>query len=61
MPLFFYISGMGLTFTNPVKTGYLTFVKDKAKRLLIPLAVAGLTLLVPRLYLSQEYEPWTRL
>lgn len=61
MPLFFYISGMGLTFLDPEKTAYLSFVKSKARRLLVPLFLACVTLLVPRLYLSQEYEAWTRI
>lgn len=60
MPLFFYISGMSLTFVNPSKTTYLSFMKNKAKRLIIPFILACITLLIPRLYLSQEYEPWTR-
>ena len=60
MPMFFYISGMSSTFFNAEKHGYLSFVKGKANRLLVPLFLAILTLLVPRLYLSQDIEGWTR-
>jgi surface polysaccharide O-acyltransferase-like enzyme len=52
MPMFFYISGMSSTFFNAEKHGYLSFVKGKVNRLLIPLFLAILTLLVPRLYFS---------
>lgn len=60
MPMFFYISGMSSTFFNAEKHGYLSFVKGKINRLVFPLVLAILTLLVPRLYFSQEFEPWTR-
>ena len=60
MPLFFYIAGMSSTFFNTEKNGYLNFVKTKTQRLLLPLIGAILLLLIPRLYLSQEYEAWTR-
>lgn len=52
---------MGLTFFDPAKSSYKDFVVGKAKRLLLPLVIACFVLLVPRLYLSQEYEPWTRI
>ena len=52
---------MGLTFYNPEKNTYADYVVGKVKRLLIPMLMACLILLVPRLYLSQEYEPWTRI
>lgn len=60
MPLFFYIAGMSSTFYDSEKNGYLKFVKNKSVRLLLPLFGAILVLLIPRLYLSQEYEAWTR-
>lgn len=60
MPMFFYISGMSSTFFNAEKHGYMAFVKGKVNRLVIPLVLAILTLLVPRLYFSQDFEPWTR-
>jgi peptidoglycan/LPS O-acetylase OafA/YrhL len=52
MPLFFYISGLSLTFVNPSKTTYFNFFKNKVIRLLVPFTLACLTLLIPRLYLS---------
>lgn len=61
MPLFFYISGMSSTFFKTERDGFKIYVKSKVQRLLFPLALACLTLLMPRLYLSQEYEPWTRI
>lgn len=61
MPMFFYISGMSLTFTNTAKTNYFGFFKGKLRRLVVPFFLACLTLLIPRLYLSQEYEHWTRI
>lgn len=60
MPMFFYISGMSSTFFNAEKNGYVAFVLGKVNRLLVPLFLAILTLLVPRLYFSQDFEPWTR-
>mmetsp|Transcript_8457 Transcript_8457/g.14197 ORF Transcript_8457/g.14197 Transcript_8457/m.14197 type:complete len:240 (+) Transcript_8457:284-1003(+) len=60
MPLFFYISGIGASFFDTRKKGYLIFVSDKIQRLLLPMLLAILFLLIPRLYLSQEYEAWTR-
>ena len=58
--MFFYVSGMSSTFFNAEKHGYVAFVKGKVNRLLVPLFLAILTLLVPRLYFSQDVEPWTR-
>jgi hypothetical protein len=60
MPMFFYISGMSSTFYNAEKNNFLIFVKSKVERLLYPLVLGSLVFLVPRLYLMQEYEPWTR-
>ena len=36
------------------------FIKGKINRLLVPLFMAILVFLIPRLYLSQDYEAWTR-
>ena len=58
MPLFFLISGIGMAHIRD--EGFDKFLIGKVKRLLIPLAVAIVFLLIPRLYLSQQYEAWTR-
>jgi hypothetical protein len=60
MPMFFYISGMSSTFFNAEKHGFYIFLKGKINRLIIPLFLSIIFFLVPRLYLSQDYEPWTR-
>ena len=60
MPMFFYISGMSATFFNAEKHGFCFFVKGKVQRLLVPLLMSILVFLIPRLYLSQDYEAWTR-
>ena len=36
------------------------FIKGKVNRLLVPLFMSILVFLIPRLYLSQDYEAWTR-
>ena len=59
MPLFFFISGISSAHIRD--RGIIEFVVSKVKRLILPLLVAILTLLIPRLYLSQEYESWTRI
>lgn len=61
MPLFFYISGLSSTFFKTERDGFVIYFKGKVMRLLVPMILACLTFLVPRLYLSQEYEPWTRI
>ena len=58
--MFFYISGMSATFFNAEKHGFCVFIKGKVKRLLAPLFLSILFFLIPRLYLSQDYEAWTR-
>ena len=61
IPLFFYISGMSSSFFNSKKNDYRAYLVAKVKRLLVPLVLSIVFLLIPRLYLSQEYEPWTRI
>jgi hypothetical protein len=60
MPMFFYISGMSSTFFNVEKNGYLFFVRGKFNRLMVPLFLAIIFFLFPRLYMAQEVETWTR-
>ena len=52
---------MSSTFFDTEKKGYAGFLKAKIMRLIVPLIGASLFLLVPRLYMSQEYEAWTRI
>lgn len=58
MPLFFYISGIGSAHLKDMSCT--SFLASKTKRLILPLIIAIVFLLIPRLYLSQEYEAWTR-
>lgn len=58
--MFFYISGMSATFLNMEEHNYKNFIINKTKRLILPMVYAIFALLIPRLYLSQDYEPWTR-
>ena len=58
--MFFYISGMASTFFNTEGKGFGLFFLDKVLRLLIPFGIAIFIFLMPRLYLGQEYEDWTR-
>jgi len=58
--MFFYISGMGATFYNTEGKGFFLFTWGKILRLLIPFVIAIFIFLIPRLYLGQPYEDWTR-
>ena len=58
--MFFYISGMAATFFNSEGKGFGLFFLDKILRLLIPFGIAIFIFLMPRLYMGQEYEDWTR-
>ena len=60
IPMFFYISGIGTTFYNTEKKGFLLFLKSKVLRILIPFVASIFLFLIPRLYFSQGYESWTR-
>lgn len=51
---------MSATFLNFEEHNYKNFVVGKTKRLILPMVYAIFVLLIPRLYLSQDYEPWTR-
>ena len=50
IPGFFYIAGCAVTYHNTAKKTFCTFFKDKCMRLLLPLIVAILLFLIPRLY-----------
>ena len=51
---------MASTFFNTEGKGFGLFFLDKVLRLLIPFGIAIFIFLMPRLYLGQEYEDWTR-
>ena len=58
--MFFYISGIGATFFDTEKKHFGVYVRDKVVRLLVPLVLAIFIFLLPRLYLGQAYEEFTR-
>jgi hypothetical protein len=60
IPFFFYISGVGVQFYNTQKKGFLIFAKNKLSRLLLPLLYAIPFFLIPRLYLAQDFQAFTR-
>ena len=60
IPMFFYISGMAATFFSTEGRGFAAFLGDKTLRLLLPFVIAVFIFLIPRLYLGQEYEDFTR-
>jgi fucose 4-O-acetylase-like acetyltransferase len=53
IPLFFYISGSAVAFH---RGGFLSYLKKRTLRLIIPLIIAIPVFLIPRLYFGQEYE-----
>ena len=56
IPMFFYISGMTGAHYNVEKRGFLQYLVAKIKRLAIPFVIAYVFILIPRLYLAQNYE-----
>ena len=53
IPMFFYISGMGTTFTNTERDlAFLRFLWGKILRIAIPFGIAIFVFLMPRLYLG---------
>lgn len=60
IPMFFYISGIGSTFFRTEEKHFGIFVGEKALRLLLPFVIAIFIFLIPRLYLGQQYEDFTR-
>jgi peptidoglycan/LPS O-acetylase OafA/YrhL len=55
VPLFFYISGMVTNYYDTGRKGYVQFLKGKTLRLLVPFFIACFVILIPRLYLTQNY------
>jgi fucose 4-O-acetylase-like acetyltransferase len=50
IPMFFYISGMAMTFYNTEAKGFGVFLGEKSLRLLVPFIAAIFIFLIPRLY-----------
>lgn len=59
IPMFFYISGFSITFFNTEKKTFKQYFCDKFQRLIIPLVVGVLFILVPRLYLIQDFDDFS--
>lgn len=60
IPIFFYISGMSLTYWDTSKKGFMVYAKNKFMRLIVPFFVAMIFILIPRLYLAQDYQVFAR-
>ena len=59
--MFFYISGIGTTYyKTEKKNAYCLFVWNKVTRIMFPFIVACFAFLIPRLYLGQEFETFSR-
>jgi fucose 4-O-acetylase-like acetyltransferase len=48
--MFFYISGMAMTFYNTEGKGFGVFLGEKSIRLVVPFVLAIFIFLIPRLY-----------
>lgn len=53
IPMFFYISGMAMTFYNTEGKGFGIFLGEKTLRLVVPFVIAIFVFLIPRLYFGQ--------
>lgn len=60
IPSFFYLSGNAMTFFKTQEKGFLKYLWGKITSLIIPLVIAIPVLLIPRLYIGQEYEAFAR-
>ena len=58
--MFFYVAGLASSFFNSEQKGFAVYLWDKFLRLGLPFAAAIFIFLIPRLYLGQEYEDFTR-
>jgi fucose 4-O-acetylase-like acetyltransferase len=54
IPLFFYLAGASASFFDERK-GFVYYFVSRFKRLMIPFFLAVPFILIPRLYLTQEY------
>ena len=62
IPIFFYISGVGVTFFNSEKGGgFKSFLWAKFLRLIVPLVPAVFILHIPRHFISQGWDDIGRL
>jgi glucans biosynthesis protein C len=57
LPLLFFISGAGVWF-NIRKRGYLRFLRERVRRLLIPLAFGMLVVIPPQVYVERVLAGW---
>ena len=53
---YFFIAGIAAVFFNPDKKSFIGFTIDKVMRLVIPMVACIFIFLIPRLYVSQEYD-----
>jgi len=58
--MFFYVSGMSLTYWDTQKKGFGVYAVNKFMRLMVPFFVAVVVILVPRLYITQSYQIFAR-
>jgi hypothetical protein len=57
--MFFYVSGASSTFFKE-KKGFIYYFTSRFGRLMIPFFLAIPTILIPRLYITQEYQDFSR-
>lgn len=60
IPMFFYVAGLASSFYNSEGKGFFLYLWDKFLRLFVPFVAGIFIFLLPRLYLGQEYEDFTR-
>ena len=61
IPVFFLLSGMGLSFYKTENSSFFSFFINKFNRLIIPLIACLFLLLIPKLYIQQIYSEFSRL
>jgi len=59
--MFIYVSGISASFYKTEKNSFFTFFMDKVMRIMVPFVFAIFIFLIPRLYMGQEFEFFTRL
>jgi hypothetical protein len=60
IPSFFYLSGNAMTFFKTQEKGFFKYLWGKMTSLIFPLCLAIPILLIPRLYIGQEWEAFAR-
>lgn len=61
IPVFFLLSGMGLSFFKTENSSFFSFFLNKFYRLIVPLIACFFLLLIPKLYIQQIYSEYSRL